>query len=186
MRCLGAERIGNVLEPFTDVCCCEVVRCAVRRDWSDRSWLECVQGKCSESVLTFWIVNCLWGFRVWKLVCWLQWYVAVTVLQLAAMLWTHWTWTLVKIWKHENSWYCSLGFLCFVVGVYTDVSEVCAASIFRVNECGLCVECEVHCWDWCRCELHYSQQSTSLLTVKGALTISLLTCLHLHIPTCWP
>ena len=120
------------------------------------------------------------------MVCWLQRYVAVTVLWLAAMLWTHWTWTLVKIRKRENSWSCSFGFLWRVVGVCTDVSEVWAASIFRVNECGLCVECEVHCWDWCRREPHYSQQSTSLLTLKGAFTVSLLTCLHLHIPTCWP
>jgi len=117
MQYLEAERMGNVLETFTDVCCCEVLRSAVYRDWSDSSWLECVQGKCSEWVVTVWIVNCLWGCGVWKLVCWLQRYVAVTVLQLAAMLWTHWSWTVVKIWKHENWWSCSFGFVCCVVGV---------------------------------------------------------------------
>ena len=165
---------------------CAVVRSALYRDLSDRSWLECVQGKSSESVLTFWIVNCLWGCRIWKLVCWLQRYVAVMVLQLAAMLWTHWAWTMVEIWKHENSWSCSFGFVCHVVGMCCDVSEECTASIFRVNECGLCVECEVHCCNWCSCESHYSQQSTSLLTSKVAFTISLLTYLCLHIPICWP
>jgi len=32
MQYLGAERMGNVLETFNDVCCCEVVRSAVYRD----------------------------------------------------------------------------------------------------------------------------------------------------------
>ena len=59
MQYLGAERMGNVLEPFPDVCCCEAVRTVLYKDLSDKSLLECVQGKCSESVLTFWIVNCL-------------------------------------------------------------------------------------------------------------------------------
>ena len=50
-----------------------------------------------------------------------------------------------------------------------------------MKECSLCVEREVHCCDWCSCESHYSQQLTSLLTLKGPFKISLLTCLHLHI-----
>jgi hypothetical protein len=48
MQYLGAERMGNVLETFPEVCCCEVVRAALDGDLSDRSLLECVQGKCSE------------------------------------------------------------------------------------------------------------------------------------------
>jgi len=56
--------MGNMLETFPDVCFCELLRSAVYGDLSDKIWLECVQGKCSESVLTVWIVNCLWGCRV--------------------------------------------------------------------------------------------------------------------------
>ena len=171
----------NVLKPFSDVCCYEVLRTALYRELSGKSLLECLQGKLSEWVLTFWIVNCLWCCGIWKLVCCLQWYVAMTVLQLAAMLWTHWAWTLVEIQKHENSWYCSFAFLCCVVCICCDISEVCTASVIRMTEVGLCMECGVHCWEWCRCEPHYFQQSTLLLTLKGKFTKSLL---HLHIPSC--
>ena len=44
VRCLGAEKIGNVLEPFTDVCCCEV--CSVQRlKWQElvTMWARKVQ-----------------------------------------------------------------------------------------------------------------------------------------------
>ena len=68
MQYLAAERMGNVLKPFPDVCCCEVLRTALYRELSDKSLLECVQGKCCEWVLTVRIVNCLWCCGVWKLV----------------------------------------------------------------------------------------------------------------------
>ena len=134
MQYLGAERMGNVLELFPDVCCSEV--CIVQR----LKWQEFVRmcARKVQRVLTVWIVNCLWGCGVCKLVCWLHWYVAVTVLQLAAMLWTHWAWNLVKIWKYKNSWSCSFGFLCLVFGVCCDVSEECTAYIFRVTMCFMC------------------------------------------------
>jgi len=190
MQYLAAARMGNVLETFTDVCCCDVVRSALYRDWSDSSLLECVQGKCSESVLTVLILNCLWGCGVWKLVCWLQWYVAVTVLQLAAMLWTHWALTVVKISKRENSWSCSFTFLCHVLCLCCVGSEVSTASIIRMNVCHLCVECVgallgLLLWTSLLSAVHLAVHFKRLFTVSQ-FTMSTLTCIHHHIPTCWP
>jgi hypothetical protein len=48
MQYLEAERMGNVLETFSDVFFCEVVRTALYRELSDKSLLECLQGESSE------------------------------------------------------------------------------------------------------------------------------------------
>jgi hypothetical protein len=172
---------GKCQWDIPDVCCCEVVRSALYRDLSDKRLLECVQGKSSEWVS--YILDCepsvgLRSLKVGLLV-------VVTVLQLAALLWTHWAWTLVKIWKHENNWSWSFGFLCCVVGMCCNGSVEYTASILRVTM--------TFVFGMCRCTARIGVV-VNLVTLSNPPHCWLYRGVHnflthmspLHIPTCWP
>ena len=111
--------------------------------------------------------------------------VVVTVLQLAALLWTHWAWTLVKIWKHENNWSWSFGFLCCVVGMCCNGSVEYTASILRVTM--------TFVFGMCRCTARIGVV-VNLVTLSNPPHCWLYRGVHnflthmspLHIPTCWP